>query len=125
MKRPFILHGLLDYGRIGGKGGGKMNTELTKGSEKLLCEIYAEYLKRVKNGIAQREARNFTDKIKWPNPEWDTTDYQERMIELNRSGMIKRYLRGSFILENPAVSFMENRFKNGLTEVLDWISKFI
>lgn len=98
---------------------------LTRGAEKFLCEIYAEYLKRIKRGNSIREAKDFMNKSKWPTQKWDEPDYQELMIELNRAGLIKLYIRGSFILERNAIYIMENRFKDGLKEVLDWISKFI
>ena len=78
-------------------------------AEKLLFEIYAEYLRRIKNGFSKQQARDFTDKSKWPNSEWDIPEYQNFMIGLNRAGMIKRYIRGTFVLENAAISFVESR----------------
>ena len=47
------------------------------------------------------------------------------LTELKNNDFIKLYIEGSFILTSNAIIYMENRFKNGLVELTDFIAKFI
>jgi hypothetical protein len=100
-----------------------MDIQLTKDTDKTLCEIYLEYLKRISNGSTKRAAKDFADASKFPDPDWTTPDGKESLTELKRAGMIKMYHNFGFCIEDKAIIYMENRFKNGLSEVLDWTGK--
>lgn len=103
-----------------------MGIELTKDADKMLCEVYAAYLDRRSEGIPKRSAKDFADKEKWPSTytsEWISEDGVDTLRELKRAGMVKLYLYGGFCLEDSAIVYMENRFKNGISEVLEWIGK--
>lgn len=99
------------------------SVKLTKDADKTICEIYAQYLNRRDDGATKRVAKDFSDKGKWPDPDWATEDGQETLNELKRAGMISRDILGGFQLKDEAIVYMENRFKNGLHEVLQYLSK--
>lgn len=102
--------------------------ELTKDADLLACCVYKEYLERRKNGIPKRQANTFspefhhsTDKIS----SWCKDDYLYTIGELKRAGLAKTYLDGTFVITDQFIIYMENRFKNGLVGVIDFITKFI
>ncbi len=104
----------------------KLNVKLTKDADKILCEIYAAYIKRRADGTPKRAAKDFADQARWPvnySLEWRSEDGAEALAELKRAGMIKLYLYSGFCLNDEAIIYMENRFKNGISEVLDWLGK--
>lgn len=104
-----------------------MDIKLTKDADKMICEIYAAYLERRKSGMSKGPAKDFADQKNWPGSycdSWNSPDAKEALVELKHAGLVRLYLYGGFSLETDAIIYMENRFKNGLSEVLDWISKF-
>ena len=102
-----------------------MEIKLTKDADKTLCEIYAVYLNRRADGVPKRVAKDFSDKSKWPDPDWQTPDGEETLSELCRAKMIEMYIVEGFSLTDAAIIYMENRFKNGVSEVLEYVGKFI
>lgn len=102
------------------------NIELSKDADKSLCLIYKEYLSRRKNNISKDSARMFQStsfETLFPNVNQD--DFASDLCELHKSKLIKMFTEGSFVLNTEAIIYMENRFKNGLTDVVDFISKLI
>jgi hypothetical protein len=100
-----------------------LDVKLTKDADKMLCEIYAAYLNRRSTGDSKSSAIDFTEPSAWPDPSWDTPDGSSAISELKRAGMLKVYITGGFRLNDEAIIYMENRFKNGVSEVLDWLGK--
>lgn len=103
-----------------------MSVELTKDADKMICQIYAAYMRRRTDGVPKRAAKDFADQNTWPAEyakEWNSEDGSESLAELKRAGLIKLYLYGGFSLNDEAIIYMENRFKNGVSEVLDWLGK--
>ncbi len=102
--------------------------ELTKDADKLLCCIYKQFLERRKSGFSKFDAKSFesdfyvTDKN---ISSWNDDDVSDTLLELGRAKYIRLFLGRDFDLEDAAIVYMENRFKNGLLEVTDFISKFI
>lgn len=99
--------------------------QLTKDTDKIFCLIYEEYLNRRKAGASKSSA------ILFHHPEALQPDFLQgihaddiysALHELHRNGLIKEYTDGGFILLDPGIIYMENRFKNGLKEVLEYIS---
>lgn len=43
-----------------------MNIELTKDADKMICEIYAAFMKRRADGLPKRAAKDFADQSRWP-----------------------------------------------------------
>lgn len=102
--------------------------DLTKDADKIICCIYKEYLERRKSGRSKSDAKefeaNFYQNIKSIS-NWDSDDISDTLHELKNVGFLKMYITGDFSLNNEAIVYMENRFKNGLAELTDFISKFI
>jgi len=103
-----------------------MLSSLSRETKKALCEIYAEYLKRRSSGSPKSSARYFSneDKTKENNHgDWTTSDFKDYLSELKRAGAVKMYVDGGFELQDSAIIYMEQRFQNGLSDVLDWLAK--
>lgn len=102
--------------------------QLTKETDKFLCEIYQEYLRRRKSGIPKSQAIHFSEPEKIVEEFMQGTlpqDMHDCINELKKVGYVHSYVTNSFYLESPAIVYMENRFTNGLKEVTDFIAKFI
>lgn len=102
--------------------------EITKDADKLICYIYKEYLEKRKSGSSKSEAKdfdgNFYKNVKALS-KWNDVDISDTIQELHNAKFIRKNVWGDFSLLDSAVIYMENRFKNGLNEVTDFISKFI
>lgn len=99
---------------------------MTKDADKLLCCIYKIYLERRKSGMSKYDSKKFQDDFyKSDNhlSSWSDDDISDTLEELKKNNYVTLFIDGSFTLENDAIIYMENRFKNGLTEVLEIISK--
>lgn len=102
--------------------------ELTKDADKMICCIYKTFLQRRKNGIAKSEARRFNDDYFSTDDKlssWSDGDISDTFLEIGRAKLIQIYIGGNFDLTDSGIIYMESRFKNGLTEVVDFISKLI
>ncbi len=101
---------------------------LTKDADLLVCCIYKEYLSRRKSGISKDDASLFENDISTISDRissWSKEDISDTLSELKEIAFVKIYIDGSFKITKELVIYMENRFKNGLTEVIEFISKFI
>lgn len=102
------------------------NIILSKDADKTLCLIYKEYLSRRKNNVCKTDASLFnSSKFEELFPDVNMRDFMSDLTELKNNDFIKLYIEGSFILNSNAIIYMENRFKNGLIELTDFIAKFI
>lgn len=100
---------------------------VTKDSEKVICCIYKMYLERRKNGESRDNASLFDEDFYKSDKnlsKWNERDITSCLEELANSGYINAFINGEFELLASAIKEMENRFKNGLSEVIDIISKF-
>lgn len=103
-----------------------MDTKLTKDGDKLICVIYKEYLTRRKDGMDKRRARDFGDPSKWPDSmlsKLTREDISETLPELKRAGFIDLYIHDGFQLKDEAIEYMEQRFPEGISSVLEWLGK--
>ena len=99
---------------------------ITKNSYQILCLIYKVYLQRRKDGMSIRQAKNFdTDRAFHSEyiPTIQFDNLYSAIVELNNFGYLKKYVDGGFVLTDEGIILMENRFKNNLSEVIDFISK--
>lgn len=102
--------------------------QLTKDTDKMLCFFYEEYLTRRKSGIEKSQAKEFDSPDQLITQFMQGTlpnDIFESLYELRKHNLIKLYVDGGFTLRSEAIVYMENRFKNGLIEIADFIAKFI
>lgn len=112
--------------RIGTTKGEPM-VELTKDADKMVCTLYKAYLEKRQNGFRKTDAKHFDFSELRNNPsfcEWMDDDIKETVAEIKRAGLGTMYLDGSFMANDQFIIYMENRFKNGLSEVVDFITKF-
>lgn len=99
---------------------------LSKDADKTLCLIYKEYLSRRKNNVCKSDASRFrASELENLFPSVNQRDFMTDLNELKKNNLVKLFIEGSFILNSDAIVYMENRFKNGLIEVTDFISKFL
>ena len=101
---------------------------MTKNAKKMLCCLYKEYLKRVKSGKPETSSKTFdkyyvsSDKIL---SKWHSEVFNETKNELKKSGYLSTDVTGSYTLTSEAINFMENRFKNNIGKLTEFITKFI
>ena len=102
--------------------------DLTNDATKMICLIYKSYLELRKSGNPKAIARRFSEFYFSSHKTfstWHPDDIRDTFLELARKGLLKIYIGGNFDLTDAAIIYMENRFKNGLTEITDFISKFL
>lgn len=105
-----------------------METQLTNDADKVICYIYKDFLQSRKSGMSKAEARHFPMDYHKNHKflsKWHESDFSDTKLELGKIGLIKIYIGGSFELTDNGIIYMENRFKNGLIEITDFIAKFI
>lgn len=104
--------------------------DLTKDGQYLLGKIYEEYLLDINNGISKSKAKSIGssrlihEKLV-PNELFEDVD--ETMRELGRSGYLKNSHADNIVyfsfITDKTVLYMENRFKNNVKSIVDFISK--
>lgn len=100
--------------------------ELTKDDDKVICTLYKVALERHKQGFPKKIAYQFSDDDKYKHITFlSSPDIDFTIKELVKLKLLSEDICGNIQLTNSAISYMENRFKNGLSEVVDFISKFI
>lgn len=102
--------------------------ELTKDADKLVCSMYKSYLEKRKSGVDKVRAKHFEpDEIRTYKlcSSWHLDDIKATVAEVSRAGLGTMYYNGGFFANDHFIIYMENRFKNGFNEVVDFISKLI
>lgn len=109
-----------------------MFEEMTKDSKKLLSALYKEYLSKRKSGKSKSDASIFgsSEHIQAElMPEESADDVDETCRELDRLGYLKCFYADDIAyvvtLTTKAIADMENRFKNGLVDVVQFLQGFI
>lgn len=105
-----------------------MSVQLTKKADALIGIIYKCYLERMNSGESESTSRDFGFNFYSKTSDlysWDEDDYDDRLIELSQNALIKKMVDGDFRITDNGLVYMENRFKNGIKDVIDFISKFI
>ncbi len=105
--------------------------DLTNEQKYLLVSMYNEVISR-QPALSMEEANYFADSDKVKDmflPEL-SSDYVSALCwKLKSKGYISCYhgddLANNIRLEDSTIIYMENRFKNGIKDVLDFIAKFI
>lgn len=101
---------------------------MTKDADKMLCCLYKEYLNRINVGASKTSSREFTPEYIQSDDvlsKWHPDDVLITRTELKNLGYITVNIIGKFRLTDEAISYMQNRFKNGLNEVIAFITKLI
>lgn len=109
------------------------NIVLSKDADYLICLIYKNYLQLRKNGCSKSDAKilgNSQDVNTKIIPKWSFADTDDTCRELIKKQLLDNRIYvdnycGYMSLSDEGIIYMENRFKNGLIEVTDFIAKFI
>lgn len=106
--------------------------KLTKDSDRLICLMYKEYLQRRKAGVAKGKAKSLgsiDDICNTFLPKENHENILETCRELGRASMLRNRYASNIIyqsfLTDEAIIYMENRFKDGLKGVANFLSQFI
>ncbi|WP_455258997.1 hypothetical protein [Ruminococcus sp.] len=102
--------------------------ELTKDADKMICIIYKMYLEKIKSGMSKVASNAFEEDFYKSDKllsKWHPDDITTTFLELGQKGYLKIYISGNFEITNQAIIYMENRFKNGLLDLVDFVTKFI
>ena len=105
-----------------------MQIEITKDSEKLLVDLYKVYLDRRKAQQSKQEAHRFEDgffETEKPFSKMHPDDVTDSRLELGQANLLTNYIGGDCELTTTAIIYLENRFKNNLTDVLSFLSQFV
>lgn len=110
-----------------------MEIELTKDADKLFCLIYKRYLEDIKSGKSKSSAKQTGSSKEilerhFKNLELSFEDVDETCRELSRSGFLHCIYADDVVyhseITDKGIIYMEQRFKNGLAGVVDFIAKF-
>ena len=103
---------------------------LTKDSDALICALYKDYLQKRKSGIPKGEAKFLGGAEQIQSaivPKWLLGDVEETLWELCRAGLLDCLSADNTVymsvLADAGIIYMENRFKDGLSDVLDYVEK--
>ena len=106
--------------------------QLTKDAERLLVLMYRAYLNRRKGGLPKVTAKQMGSSQQIHEqllPDSDPLDITETCQELSRAGYLSTLIASNRIicsyLTDQAIAYMENRFKNGLKDILAFLSQFV
>ena len=97
-----------------------------KDGDKLLSIIYKSFLERRKQGFSKADAAFFEDGYFSSDTylsKWNVDDLLDAIGHLHDLVMFKRYKNDNFKLTEMGINYMENRFKDRLDSIIDYISK--
>lgn len=104
--------------------------QLTKESDYLICILYKTYLQSRKSGNSKYKARFFGSSHDIHNKllsKWMVEDVDETCRELARAGVVECLYADDIayevVLNDAGIIYMEERFKNNIKSVLDYLAK--
>ncbi len=107
-----------------------MSVQLTREADALICVLYKKYCKKRKNGIPKGEAKNFgssANVYKNIKTKLQYKDIDDTCSELKRTGLLNCTYADDIVytssLSDKGIAYMENRFKNGFKEFLEYLDK--
>lgn len=107
-----------------------MDIKLTKDAEYLICLLYTAYKERLKEGLSKSDAKLFGGAEYIQSnliPQYSIDDISETCRELAHVHFLNNFWADNQVylcnITTDAIVYMENRFINGLTGVLDYIAK--
>jgi hypothetical protein len=107
-----------------------MDIRLTKDSDALICLLFKQYCQKRKDGVPKVDAKDFgssRDIHQTIAPKWSFEDVDETCWELDRAGLLECFKADMIAyyvhLSDTGIIYMENRFKNGLKDILEYLEK--
>lgn len=109
-----------------------METTISRDADKLLCILYKSFLEKRKSGQSKVNAKFFGSSRNIHEdllPSWIFEDVDDTCRELSQNEFLD-CLWGDNIayqvwLSDKAITYMENRFKNGLSEVISFLANLL
>lgn len=109
-----------------------MEINLSRDADKLLCVLYKSFLEKRKSGLSKSDAKSFGsshDIHEELLATWIFEDVDDTCRELSQNGFLDCFWADDIAyhvwLSDQAVVYMENRFKNGLSEVIGFLADFL
>lgn len=106
--------------------------ELTLDSKILICVMYKNYLEKRNSGATKYQANSFGSSHNIHErllPGWSFEDVDATCRELSRAGLLSCIWANNIpyriSISDQGIIYMENRFKNGLSSVLNFLSKVL
>lgn len=106
--------------------------ELSKDAQKLIHLMYKNYLEKRHSGLSKSDAAAFGSSQDIHDillPDWLVEDIDETCRELDSADMLICFYADECAyhvsLSDSCIVYMENRFKNGLKDVLSFLAQFI
>lgn len=103
---------------------------LTNDADYMICSMYDEYIRRIKNGSPKEDAKYFGGAEKIQETilqEWSIYDISETACQLRTVGFLSIKNGDNILCESAlttdAIVYMENRFKDKANSVLDTLAK--
>ena len=103
---------------------------LTKEGDALLCALYKAYLQARSDGSSRSDAKVFggSDAIHEKLlPKWHFEDVDDICREVDRAGLLICFYGDDVVyfseLDDAGIACMENRIKDGLHDLLDYLEK--
>lgn len=94
---------------------------ITKESKEFLCLIYEEYLIR-RRTMSKDLSVKFSEYPEIVLKYINESDCHSCVEELKNIGYFKTDVLGRFFLTDKAITFMENRFKKGISELAEFLN---
>ena len=106
--------------------------EISKDADKLICKLYQMYLESRDSGKSKFDSR-FTgsaeNMISSVVSDMNEEDVSDTCIELENLGLLNCQFADNVLVDScltdSAIFYMENRFKNSLSQLIDYISKIV
>lgn len=106
-----------------------MDIMISREADLLLCNIYEVYLKKRNNKIPKSEAKSFgsSEDLAPKVPFMIFEDVDDTCRELSKIGFLSIQYANNICyhiaLTDAGIVYMENRFGNQVSALLDWIGK--
>lgn len=105
---------------------------ISKDAEKVIASLYKKYLERREAGMGKADAKVFGSSqstLELLALTMPLDDLDETLRELGRAKWVQNLYADNTVirtvLSDAVIVHMENRFKHGLRDVLEFLSKFI
>lgn len=106
-----------------------MEYNLTKNAKKLISLMYGLYLENRELGKNKSQSKHMGGSAVIKEKlliDWEIADIDDTCRELSRTGLLKCFFAGPSIynawLTDAGIAYLESRFKNGLKDVVEFLS---
>ena len=92
-----------------------------------ICAVYTIYKEAVDSGTSIAVAKSVGDAkaVQKVIPKLNANDINEACHKLSEMGYLKKDVIGEITLKDDGITYMENRFKKGVKEVLEYVGSVL